>query len=328
MKTMKKDIHANEQITTFFALESMRLRTSKNKNNFLELTLQDKTGRIKGYLWNDPVITAATLKEKSIVKVRAMVSQYNDSLILNVEKIRQANKDEFEIQDFMEVVAGGIEQWLIRLRELTVEVKETNCQMVINRFLEDQAFMNLFTSAPGGVSIHHGYAGGLLEHTVMIMGQGLLLAEKHPGLLDKDLLLTGAFIHDIGKTRELGCELTREYTTEGKLMGHIVIGILMLEEKISKISDFPDDLALLLKHMILSHHGELEFGSPIRPATPEAITLNLLDNADAKINHIYRQLGYSNPDDMWSGFDKILKTELYQKRYVKQQAKSQKEVTV
>jgi len=327
MKIMKKDIRANDQVTTYFALESMRLKTSRNKNNYLELSFYDRTGKIKGYLWNDPVMASAVLREKTIVKVKANVSLYNDSLLLNVENIRQATKDEYDMDDFMEVVAGGIPHWQGRLIEAVGEIKEANCRRLVERFLQDEAFMATFSEAPGGVSIHHGYVGGLLEHTVMIMEQGLQVAQKQPGLLDQDLLLTGAFLHDIGKTRELFWEIGREYTTEGKLMGHIAIGIMIIEEKLAAMPDFPKDLALLIRHMVLSHHGCLEFGSPVRPATPEALVLSLLDNTDAKINHVYNQLANVSPDESWSGFDKVLETSLYQRKYERVQMKQQEVAT-
>ena len=325
---MKKDIKPNEKITTFFALEAMRLRTSKNKNNFLELAMQDRTGKIKGYLWDNPVIAAATLKEKSIVKVRGITNLVNDSLIINVEKIRMAEKGETDIGDFLEVVPGGTDLWCRKLFSVVDIIRDTNCRRLVDSFLMDEEFFNLFTASPGGISVHHDYLGGLLEHTATIMEQAAETANRNPGLLDRDLLLTGAFLHDIGKTREFYWEVTREYTTEGKLLGHIAIGVLMLEEKLSKLKGFPGDLALPLKHMILSHHGDLAFGSPVRPATPEAITLNLLDNADAKINHLYKHLGYSNPEETWSGFDKILNTEIYQKRYARQTVKHQEAIEI
>ncbi len=328
MKLMKKDIRPNEKITTFFALETMRLRKSKNKNNFLELTMQDRTGKIKGYLWDNPVVAAATIREKSIVKVRGITNMINDSLIINVEKIRMAEKDEADLGDFLEVVQGGIDLWREKLMASVDLIRDAHCRRLVDTFLGDNEFLKLFTASPGGISIHHGYVGGLLEHTATIMAQAAETADRNPGLLDKDLLLTGAFLHDIGKTRELFWEIAREYTTEGKLLGHIAIGVLMLEEKISRLDGFPGDLALLLKHMLLSHHGELAFGSPIRPAIPEAVALNLLDNADAKINHMYKHLGFSNPDETWSGFDKILNTEIYQKRYMKQPVKQKEGVAV
>ena len=328
MKLMKKDIKPNEQITSFFALESMKLRKSKNQKNFLELVMQDKTGKIKGYLWDNPVLAAAMLKEKSIIKVKGLTTMINDSLIMNVERARNAEKGEFELQDFLEVVQGGIELWHNKLLASVEQIRDRNCRAVVDLFLQDGAFIELFTTAPGGVSVHHSYVGGLLEHTATIMAQAVQVAEKHPGLMDMDLLLAGAFLHDIGKTRELYWEIAKEYTTEGKLLGHITIGILMLEEKLAGIKDFPPNLALMLKHMILSHHGDLAFGSPVRPAFPEAVTLNLLDNSDAKINHMYGFLGYSNPEDTWSNFDRILNTELYQKRYAKQPMKQLEGVSV
>ena len=162
-----------------------------------------------------------------------------------------------------------------------------------------------------------------MEHTVMIMTQGLATAQRHPDLLDQDLLLTGAFLHDIGKTRELFWGLGREYTTEGRLVGHMSIGIMMLEEKLANLPEIPNDLVLHLRHLVLSHHGNLEFGSPVRPATPEALVLSLLDNTDAKINHLYSQLAYLKPDESWSGFDKVLETYLYQQKYTKTSLKQQ-----
>jgi len=326
MKIMIKDLKPNEQVTTYFALESLKLRKSKNQRNFLELILQDRTGKIKGYLWDNPVITAAVLKEKTVIKIRSITTLLNDSLILAVEKVRQANKNETDIRDFLEVVNGGVELWREKLLEPVDLIREFNCRRLVDSFLNDSGFLELFITSPAGVSVHHNYIGGLLEHTTTIMAQAAQMADRYPSLLDKDLLLTGAFLHDIGKTRELYWELAKEYTTEGKLLGHITIGILLLEEKIAELADFPADLALMLRHMILSHHGEIAFGSLVRPAIPEAIALNILDKSDARINHLCSHLSYSNPDESWSQFDKILNTQIYQKKYLKSQFK-QLEVT-
>lgn len=318
MKIMKKDIKPNERIITFFALESMELRKSKkNDKHFLELNLYDKTGKVKGYLWNESIIAAATLKEKSFIKVQGIIKMVNDSLIINVEKIRIAKKEEFDIRDFMEVVPGGIDLWHKRLLESIESIKDITCRKVINSFLKDDGFLEQFITLPGGVSVHHNYIGGLLEHTTNTMAQASFIANRHPGLINHDLLLAGAFLHDIGKIREIYWEIAREYTTEGKLLGHITLGILMFEEKLSGNKDIPDEIAVLLKHIILSHHGELEYGSPVRPATPEAIALHHIENTDAKINHLYCHLNNSNPDVLWSRYDKFLNTEIYQGRFYK-----------
>ena len=316
MKIMKKDIKPNERIITFFALESMELRKSKKINkNFLELNLYDKTGKIKGYLWNEPIIAAATLKEKSFIKICGITKMVNDSLIINVEKIRIAKKEEFDIRDFMEVVPDGMDIWHKKLLESIETIKDITCRKVIDSFLKDDGFLEQFITSPAGVSVHHNYVGGLLEHTTNTMIQASFIANRHMGLINHDLLLTGAFLHDIGKTREIYWEIAREYTTEGKLLGHITIGILMLEEKLSGNKDISDEIAVLLRHMILSHHGDLEYGSPVRPATPEAIALHHIENTDAKINHLYCHLKNSNPDDLWSRYDKFLNTEIYQGKF-------------
>ena len=326
MKLMKKDIQPNEIVTTFFALDSMEIRKSKNMNYYLILNLSDKTGNIKGYLWTDPIETSALLKERTFVKVRGIAKLINDSPVLEIEKIRTAEKAEVDIREFLEVVPGGIDFWHKKLLESTSQITDLNCKQVLDAFLKDEGFLELFITSPAGKTFHHNYIGGLLEHTAGVMSQAALIADQNPALLDKDLLLTGAFLHDIGKTREIYWEIAREYTVEGKLLGHISIGVSLLEEKLAIMEKFPKDLALQLKHMILSHHGELELGSPVRPTTPEAIVLHLIDNTDAKISHLYCHLKNSNPDDEWSPYDKFLNRDIYQRKFIKKEIAPKKEV--
>lgn len=312
MKLMKKDIKPNEVITTFFALDSMQLKKSKNQRHFLVLGLHDKTGKINAYLWEGPVEMAAALKEKTIVKVRAVATMFNNSLTLNIEQIREANEWETDIMDFLDVVPGGISYWHDRFVKITATIQNTDCRRLINAFLDDNGFMKRFSSVPGGLSVHHNYVGGLLEHTTSAMELVASFSERHLALIDKDQLITGAFLHDIGKTRELCFEIVKEYTTAGKLLGHITLGILLLEEKLAALKDFPEELAMRLRHMVVAHHGSLQFGSPVRPATPEAVALHLVEAADARVNHI----GNSDPARDWSSYDRILETEIYQKKYI------------
>jgi 3'-5' exoribonuclease len=321
MKLMKKDIRPNQHVTTFFALESMQLRKSRKQQPFLVLGLHDRTGKINGYLWNEPVEMAERLEEKTIVKVRGVATVANGSLIMNVEKIRRAEKDETDIRDFLEVAPGGITHWHERLLNAIGKIQDGRCRQLIKSFLDDSGFIELFITSPGGLSIHHCYVGGLLEHTVSAMELVSLFSDRHAALIHKDLLLTGAFLHDIGKTRELYWEIAKEYTTEGKLLGHITLGIMMLEEKLSGLKDFPEELSNRLRHMIVSHHGTLEYGSPVRPATPEALVLHLVEAADAKINHLYCHMGNSDPGRDWSCYDRTLETEIYQKKYLRKTEK-------
>lgn len=316
MKLMKREIVKDQTVTTFFALESMQLRKSrKNQRNYLVVNLYDKSGKINGYLWNDPEEKALTLREKSFVKVRGLTAMSNGSLIIDIERIREASKDEIDMRDFLEVAPGGIDLWHKRLIKTVETIGDVHCRQLVESFLDDNGFLELFITNPGGLMIHHNYVGGLLEHTTSAMELLSFFAERHPGLINRDLLLTGAFLHDIGKTREIYWEISREYTTEGKLLGHIALGSMMLEEKISKIMHFPADLANRLRHMVLSHHGSLEHGSPVRPATPEALLLNLVEATDAKLNHLYRHMGNSDPAKDWSDYDRILETQIYQKPY-------------
>jgi 3'-5' exoribonuclease len=243
---------------------------------------------------------------------------FNGSLIINIEQIRTVvDRSEVHIEDFWEIVPGGIDLWLRKLIDLIDSVEDVDCRILINAFLNDAKFMECFKTSPGGLHIHHNYVGGLLEHTTNAMGLVSQFSDRHPGLINRDILVTGAFLHDIGKTREILWDITKDYTTEGKLLGQIVLGVMMFKEKVSTIPKFPGDLSILLLHLIASHHGNLEYGSPVKPSTPEALALHMMEAADARINHMYRHLNSSDPDRDWSSYDKILETQIYQKKYAK-----------
>jgi 3'-5' exoribonuclease len=318
MKLCIKDIRANEEITAFVALDSVQLKVSrKNHQKYLRLDLSDKTGSIVGYIWKNPVDAAAEIRENTVVKIKAFSGIWNGSIVFYIEQIRTVDTEEYDLKDFMEIVPGGVDVWMEKLNAVTATIGDANCRRLIKAFLDDEPFMDQFKTSPGGVSIHHDYMGGLLEHTVSAMEMVSLVADRHPGLLDRDLLVTGSFIHDIGKTREIRQDISKQHTTDGKLLGHIILGILMLEEKLKALSGFPTDLANTLRHMIVAHHGIVEYGSPVKPSIPEALVLNMVEGADAKINHLYRHLGFSDPDKEWSSYDRVLETAIYQKKYVK-----------
>lgn len=310
-KFMIKDIKENGEVTEYFVLESLELRKARNDKEFLMLSLSDKSGKIKGFYWKDAALMVQVLRDSIFVKVKGITKLVGENLSIQIELIRPAEEHEIDINDFLDVVPEGIAFWKQRLLESIDQISESDYRRLIMAFVNDGEFMAKFETTPGGLSIHHNYMGGLLEHTVSTMNLASVIADKYHKVINRDMLMTGAFLHDIGKTREIYFEARKNYTTEGKLLGHILIGAGMVDEKIKELKDFPSELALVIKHMILSHHGEAEFGSPVRPAIPEAIALHMIDNTDAKLNHLICYLKKALPDDRWSNFDRILSTELY-----------------
>ena len=315
MKQMKSDLRPYAPVDTLFTLSASELRKARDQRTYLALSLSDRSGGIKGYLWTNPDEIAESLTPGMYVHLQGQAKPHNDTLIISIESIRRAGEEEVDISDFLSVVPGGVDLWMDRLREHIKLIKDTNCWSLVKTFFADAGFQEAFKTSPAGMTVHHNYIGGLLEHSVNTMSHAAHMAEKYPALLDRDLLLTGSLLHDIGKIREMTGGMTRTYTTEGKLLGHIPLGYIMLEERLHMIKGFPSDLGLLLKHMILSHHGNLEYGSPVRPATAEALALHHIENLDAKMNHLYNYFESCQPDQEWTPFDKFLSTEIYRGRY-------------
>ncbi len=318
MKQLKSDLKASDRVDTFFALGSAELRNAKNQKVYLTVTLSDKTGQINGYVWNNPEETKARLNGITYVHVKGTAKGYNGTLNIQIESVKPAADKEIDVNDFLQVVPGGIELWEERLYDHIGLVRDSNCDTLICSFISDVQFFESFKLSPAGLTVHHNYTGGLLEHSVNTMSHAVHMVEHYPGLLDRDLLLTGSLLHDIGKVRAITGSITRAYTTEGKLMGHIAIGLIMLEEKLRDIKELPAETGLLLKHMILAHHGSLEFGSPVKPATPEALALHHIENTDAKMNHLHGLLKDSDPEQAWSSYDKYFATEMYQRKPLKE----------
>jgi 3'-5' exoribonuclease len=312
MKRMKNDIQANDQVYTSFALESMKLRTNGNGKKYLKFLLSDVTGKIKGYKWDEPeFMYYDMLKEKTIIAVVGNAILFNGSLILNVKEAWPLTKDEYDLSDFAGTVKEGIPYWEAIFDELIEKVQNNQCRRVIDSFFGDRNFKTLFMEAPDGVSDQYGHIGKLLKHTVKITSQAFLMAENYPGRLDRDLLMTGAMLHDIGKIRELYWEVGCSYTAAGKLVGHMGLGLMMLEQQVKGLAGVPEDLTLHLSHMILSHHGEPAWGSPVKPDTPEAVVLHMLHHIDAKLD----SLKDSTPRDVLSGDAKIIGSETYKDKY-------------
>lgn len=275
----------NQAVVSFFSVTSKQLRSRKDGGQYLALTLGDCTGQIETRMWDNFAEACVGLEPGDVVKIRGEVSRYNGRLQLTLDKLRRAGADEFELVDFVPHTEKNIDELWSSLVKTVDSFTDFSLQSLIRSFLDDPAFAAAFREAPAAKTLHHAWIGGLLEHVVSLIGICDLAARHYPEI-NRDLLLTGAILHDIGKLEELRWGTSFDYTLPGQLVGHITIGIGMIEKKLAVLTDFPPKLRLLVEHMVLSHHGRLEFGSPKLPMIPEAILLHYLDDLDAKMHTI------------------------------------------
>jgi 3'-5' exoribonuclease len=273
----------NQAVVSFFVVASKQLRGRKDGGQYLALTLSDRTGQIESRMWDNFVDSVSGFEQGDVVKVRAEVCRYNGRLQLNLEKLRRAGADEFELADYVPQTRKDVEELWAALVRSVDSFSDTSLQALVRSFLDDPAFAAAFRQAPAAKTLHHAWMGGLLEHVVSLVGICELAARHYPEI-NRDLLLTGAILHDIGKLEELRWGTSFDYTLQGQLVGHITIGIAMIEKKLAALAGFPPALRMLVEHMVLSHHGKLEFGSPKLPMIPEAVLLHYLDDLDAKMH--------------------------------------------
>ena len=274
----------------FFLLLSRQQRTTKTNKPYLNLILGDKTGQLEGRVWDvsDPRIYK-DVERGDIVKARGCVSRFDDRLQMKVDQMRKATADEVDKTDLLPSTTYDVDDLWRQLRGYVESFTEPNLKLLLKTLLDDPQLAGLYRAAPAARQLHHAWLGGLLEHVVSLLNLGDRVAPNYP-MLHRDLLLTGVILHDIGKVRELAWDVGFEYTVEGTLLGHIQMGIEMVEKTIDSLPGFPPRLKTLVLHMILSHHGKLEFGSPKLPMIPEALVLNFLDDLDAKMQAVQGSL--------------------------------------
>jgi 3'-5' exoribonuclease len=274
----------NQAVVSFFAVASKQVRSRKDgSGQYMALTLGDRTGQIESRMWENFAEAAAGFEPGDVVKVRAEVCRYNGRLQLNLEKLRLAAADEVELADYVPHTQKDVgELWSTLVRTVD-SFSDLSLQALLRSFLDDAVLAAAFREAPAAKSLHHAWLGGLLEHVVSLVGICELAARHYPEI-NRDLLLTGAILHDIGKLEELRWGTSFDYTLQGQLVGHITLGIAMIEKKLAALPDFPPALRILVEHMVLSHHGKLEFGSPKLPMIPEAVLLHYMDDLDAKMH--------------------------------------------
>jgi 3'-5' exoribonuclease len=279
-------------VDLFLAVCAKQLRTKKDGTTFLSLRLSDRKGQCEAVMWEnfEPLLDAFDAGD--VVKVRARVSRYGGRLQLLISQLRRAAEHEYELSDFTPHTRFPIDELWQKLSGFANTIADTHLNALVKSFLDDPEIAKPLRAAPAAKSMHHAWIGGLLEHIVSLLGICDGAAAHYPQV-NRDLLLTGAILHDIGKLAELRWGMTFDYTLEGQMLGHITLGIRMIEQKIETIPNFPEKLRLLVEHLVLSHHGRYEFGSPKLPMTPEAILLHYLDDIDAKMHTVESELARS-----------------------------------
>lgn len=310
------ELKEREHIDQVFLVNEKQLRTNRSGNFYLQLRLADKTGAIVGMLWNANESLVQSFEGGDYLRVQATTQNYNGSLQLILNHIQRVSAEEVDAAEFVTLTSADTERLACRLSELLRGMNDVNLRNLAECFLTDEKFMAKFMTAPAGIRNHHAYAGGLIEHVVGLMELATLIADRYPQI-DQDQLVMGAFVHDIGKIEELVYEREMGYSDEGQLIGHLVMGVAMVERKIEEAErlagePFPKDLALKIKHMVVSHHGSYEFGSPKLPMTLEAIALHYLDNLDSKIHNVTQLIKEdANSEDRWTSYQPSLERKFY-----------------
>jgi 3'-5' exoribonuclease len=305
-----------DSIEEVFLATDKQLRANRNGNLYLQLDLRDRSGSISARLWNAGEHLFRSFDSGDFLLVKGKVQLFQGSLQMILSHLERIETEKVDLTDFLPHTEQDVSKLFERLRTALLKLTNPHLRALAECFLMDDGLMRDFCKAPAGVRNHHAYIGGLLEHVVTLLDGAERLLPIYPDL-DRDLLLCGVFLHDIGKVRELSYNRAFAYSDEGQLVGHIVIGVEMLNEKVARVPDltgeaFPTELLLRLKHMILSHHGTYEFGSPRLPMTPEAIALHHLDNFDAKVHNFTRDIRDDrNQTSAWTPYNQAMQRRLF-----------------
>ena len=302
-------LHEGETIRCIYLCKGKRSAETRNGKAYDNLILQDKTGTLDGKVWDPNSNGIADYDEMDFIEVFGDVICYNGKLQLNIKQIRKAFEDEYVAADYMPTSEKSVEGMYQELMKYLAQIDNEYLRKAVEYyFKDDAAFIKRFQTHSAAKSVHHGFSGGLLEHTLSIVKMCEYYVGAYP-ILNKDLLYAAAMYHDIGKTKELSAFPENDYTDDGQLLGHIIIGVEMANDAIRSIPGFPEKLASELKHCIIAHHGELEYGSPKKPALAEALALNFADSTDAKLQTLTEIFKEKDTTD-WLGYNRLFESNL------------------
>jgi len=296
----------NQTITSLFVVASKQVKSKKNGDLYLSITLADRSGQLQANMWDNVADAISAFEQDDFVKVKGVVHKYNGRWQLTMHKVRRLEEQEVDYTDYIPKTTNDIEQLWRKLSEFVDSIENRWLKSLVKEFMSDEAIAAAYKNAPAAKTLHHAFVGGLLDHVVSLSTVCDLAARNYPHV-NRDLLLTGAFLHDIGKVHELAYQRSIAYTTKGQLLGHMIIELEMLHQKIGHLPGFPDELKILIEHMIISHHGQYEFGSPKLPMFPEALMLHYLDDLDSKMESMRAQFEReAELDSAWTSYNPSL----------------------
>lgn len=292
------------------------LRTTTSGSLYIHVVIADSTGEMLGRVWNASQELYETIPDGGFMRFRGRVENYKGNRQFIIDGMRAVKPGEVDPSEFLPTTREDVERMWERTKEILRSIQNPHLLQLVGTFINDPGFSRDFKRAPAAISHHHAYLGGLLEHTLNLLELAVLICPRYP-MVSRDLVLAGVFLHDAGKTAELGYDTNFVYTSPGQLLGHITQAVLWIHEKVRAIESetkqpFPPEIAESLQHIILAHHGRYEFGSPRLPAMAEAFVVHYLDNLDAKLNMVFDAIVH-DPDQnsQWTGFVKALETKVY-----------------
>ena len=307
-----KDLTFGEAVDSIFVVKSKQLMPFRDRlGNYLALELVDKTGSIQGRIWDEAETFDQVINEKDVVRVKGRVELFKQTRQLRISDVTKCQKGEYDLFDLVMHTDKDIEQMFEKVLRTANTISNPYLQKLVMSFLSDPSFAHDFKIAPASLRFHHNWLGGLLEHVVSVLDIAEIICRTHKGI-DRDLLITGAILHDVGKVREYVWDPMIDLTDEGRLLGHVILSDEMITERIRELPSFPKELLLRVRHMVISHHGESEFGAPKRPMTVEAMALHLIENLDAQLARFttfveeQRELG-----KVWTDYERLLERRIF-----------------
>lgn len=304
------ELHEGDRVNGIYLCKQKQSAMTKNGKPYENLILQDKTGVIDGKIWDPNSNGIDDFDGLDYIEIIGDVTSFAGAMQLNIKRVRRAFPEEYDPADYLPVSENSTDDMYHQLVSMIDSVKNTYLSALLHKlFVEDKDFLKSFEEHSAAKTVHHGFIGGLMEHTLSVTRLCDYMAGAYP-VIKRDLLITAALLHDVGKTRELSSFPLNDYTDEGQLLGHIVIGAQMIHDFAKEIPGFPADLENQLVHCILAHHGELEYGSPKKPALVEAVALNLADNTDARMETLTEVFAADKGKKEWLGFNRIFDSNL------------------